>query len=246
VHDVLLRREVAHGVEVLAVLGPVVDRDAAVLGRAIAEASELGPRGVIVDLSDATEVSSGAMQVLRDARAAAPGWPRPALVVCCSSEEVAAGLASSLPVHGTREDGYAHVDDRSPAHRRRMDLDGSPHCPAAARALAADVVADLHLEPVADDLALVVSELVTNAIRYAQPPVEIEIETTDDEVTVAVADGSPGRPLVKDADDEAEGGRGLTLIDRLAAETGVRPQPPGKTVWAALHRRCTGDDPAVT
>jgi anti-sigma regulatory factor (Ser/Thr protein kinase) len=236
VHDVLLRREVAHGVEVIVVDGPIVDGDAGVLGRAIADASRLAPRGVLVDLSGATDISRRALKVLCDARGAAPGWPRPALVVCSTDQRLTAALGGTLPVHACREEGYAHVDDRSTAPRRRMDLDGSMHSPAAARAMAADVVADQQLDTVADDLALVVSELVTNAIRYAQPPVEIEIETTDSAVTVAVADGSPGRPQPRDADDDAEGGRGLTLIDLVATETGVRPKPPGKTVWAALQR----------
>jgi hypothetical protein len=38
-------------------------------------------------------------------------------------------------------------------------------------------------------------------------------------------------------DGDGEGGRGLPLVDLLASETGVRPSPPGKTVWAALARR---------
>jgi anti-sigma regulatory factor (Ser/Thr protein kinase) len=108
--------------------------------------------------------------------------------------------------------------------------------PARARALTSEVIAELHLESLHDDLVLVVSELVTNAVRYAQPPLELEIEAGEDTVTVAVGDGSPGRPVPREAPDDAEGGRGLSLIDLLAAETGVRPSPPGKTVWAALAR----------
>ena len=65
---------------------------------------------------------------------------------------------------------------------------------------------------------------------------EVEIQADDDTVTVAVVDGSPGRPAAKNPDADAEGGRGLRLIDLLAAETGVRPQPPGKTIWATLPR----------
>ena len=235
-HPVLLRREVAHGVEILAVRGPVSDADAPSLRGAIADAAGLSPRGVILDLSEATELAPTALDVIRAARVAAPGWPRPALLVCCSSAEVAAALQSSLPVHRRLEDGLAHVDDRSPSPRHRMDLDSSPHSPARARAMAADVVAELHLEPIGDDLALVVSELVTNAIRYAAPPVEIEIQADDHTVTVAVGDGSPGRPVAAAVGNDAEGGRGLALIDLLSEETGVRPRPPGKTVWAALSR----------
>jgi len=236
VRCVLLHREVAHGVELLSVRGPVDDNDAGALARTIHAAIELGPRGVILDLSDAGELSAAALAVIRDARLRAPGWPRPALLVCCSSQEVAAGLASWLPVHADVADGLAHVDDRSPAPRHRIDLDSSPHSPAKARAAMADVVSALHLEPLGDDLALIVSELVTNAVRYADPPVALEIEAGEKTVTVAVGDGSPGRPSPRPADPDAEGGRGLPLIDLLATETGVRPSPPGKTVWAALPR----------
>lgn len=232
----LLHREVAHGVELLSVRGPVSDRDAGALDRALHGAIALGPRGVILDLSDAGELTSSALAVIRDARLRAPGWPRPALLVCCTSEEVAAALRSWLPVHPDVTEGLAHVDDRSPAPRHRIELDNSPQSPARARALTADVVSALHLEPLGDDLALIVSELVTNAVRYAEPPVELEIEAGETTVTVAVGDGSPGRPTARAADVDAEGGRGLPLIDLLAAETGVRPSPPGKTVWAALPR----------
>ena len=94
----------------------------------------------------------------------------------------------------------------------------------------------MQLEPIEDELLLVVSELVTNAVTHADPPVRLELQAAPDRVTVAVADGSPGHPRPRNAADDAEGGRGLPMIDLLAAETGVRPNPPGKTVWAALTR----------
>jgi hypothetical protein len=77
---------------------------------------------------------------------------------------------------------------------------------------------------------------VTNAVRYGNPPLDLEIETGEHTVTVAVGDGTPGRPVPGDVPEDSDGGRGLTLIDLLAAETGVRPSPPGKTVWAEFDR----------
>lgn len=87
-----------------------------------------------------------------------------------------------------------------------------------------------------DDLALVVSELVTNAVRHAEPPLRLEVSTGEHRIVVAVADGCGQPPAPREADEEAEGGRGMALVDMLSAETGVREHPPGKTVWAALRR----------
>ena len=232
----LLRREFAQGIDILSVRGPVNDSDAPALLNAIADAAGLSPRGVLLDLSETTSVAPVALAAIREARDVAPGWPRPALMVCCASDDVSSALSGVLPVHPRREDSLAHVDDRRRGHRHHIELEDSVRSPAKARRAAADVVAQLHLEPMGDELALVVSELVTTAVRHAEPPVRLEIQADDDRVTVAVADGSPGRPVPRDAADDAEGGRGLPMIDLLAAETGVRPSPPGKTVWAALTR----------
>ncbi|MDX6199559.1 MAG: hypothetical protein QOJ79_2710 [Actinomycetota bacterium] len=232
----LLRREVAQGVEILSVRGPVSAADAPALLNAIADAASLSPRGVLLDLTGATRIASVAVTALREARDLAPGWPHPAFVVCCTSTDVTGAVGGLLPVYPRREDGLAHVDDRRSGHRHQIDLADSVRSPARARQATAEMVQQLHLEPIGDELALVVSELVTNAVRHAQPPVRLEIQADDDRVTVAVADGSPGRPVARMASEDAEGGRGLAMIDLLAADTGVRPSPPGKTVWAALSR----------
>jgi hypothetical protein len=65
----------------------------------------------------------------------------------------------------------------------------------------------------------------------------LEVLADADVVRVAVGDGDPGLPAPRDADDDAEGGRGMVLVDLLAAEHGVAQQPPGKTVWASVTRR---------
>ena len=54
---------------------------------------------------------------------------------------------------------------------------------------------------------------------------------------IAVCDASPVEPLPREADEAAEGGRGMLLVELLAESHGVRSQPPGKTVWARVRRR---------
>ena len=230
----LLRHEITDAVEIFSVSGPITDADAPSLEAALSRAAQLRPRGIVVDLSEAGPLSPAALAVLRAARDDAPGWPRAALVVCGLPPELAVHL--DAPVRRDRADALAHVDDRSSAPRRRFGCDHAVDSPYAARRAVVEAAGDLSIELLADDLQLVVSELVTNAVRYADPPVEVEIEAGEDTVTVAVVDGSPGRPVPVPATTDAEGGRGLLLIDLMAAETGVRPQPPGKTIWAALPR----------
>lgn len=230
----LVRREVCDAVEVFAISGAVLDPDVERLRSSLLGAVALNPRGVVVDLTAAGPFSAAALRMLDEVRRAAPGWPRPALVVCGASAELTAQL--HLPVHDGRGAAIAHVDDRSEAPRRRFGLEHALDSPCAARAAVVRAVEDLQLAPLSDDLQLVVSELVTNAIRYADPPVELEIEADEDTVTVAVADGSAGRPEPKSQNLDAEGGRGLLLIDLLSAESGVRPEPPGKTMWASFDR----------
>ena len=238
---VRLRHEVTDAVEVFGVQGPVTEADADNLRTVLLQAVLLQPRGVLVDLTHAGPLPPAAVAALDAVRRQASGWPRPSLVLCCDPGGAlealhGAGLGPSLPVHRVRSEGFAHVDDRSSAPRRRFGVAHDQLSPSAARAAVADVAEALGITALSDDLALVVSELVTNAVRYAQPPLEVEIEATRDQVIVGVVDGSPGRPYAKLDSTDAEGGRGLRLVDLLATETGVRPQPPGKTMWAALAR----------
>lgn len=79
------------------------------------------------------------------------------------------------------------------------------------------------------DLALLASELVTNAVRYgagSEELVELVVWPADGHYWVAVSDPGDGRPVVRRPPDvERESGRGLLLVDALAAAWGVRPRP---------------------
>lgn len=85
-----------------------------------------------------------------------------------------------------------------------------------------------------DSAALLVSEVVTNAVLHGDGTVEVRAELRGRSLRVEVKDDGPGAPSVRRADPEAEGGRGMALVDALSASWGVEPLPIGKYVWFVL------------
>ncbi|WP_177204310.1 MULTISPECIES: PAS domain S-box protein [unclassified Streptomyces] len=87
---------------------------------------------------------------------------------------------------------------------------------------------------VSDDALLLLSEVLTNAVRHGEGPVSLHLCRTDTELTVEVADRSPHLPDPRRAPEHAESGRGLFLVRALAVDWGIRPADGGKTVWFTL------------
>ncbi|MEU1281807.1 ATP-binding protein [Streptomyces sp. NPDC005805] len=93
------------------------------------------------------------------------------------------------------------------------------------------------MKPVADDGALIVTELVANAVRHTEARhIRVVVERTSDErVRVGVADKSRVAPQLRHASDSDVHGRGLTLVDALATRWWTDLRPWGKCVWAELR-----------
>ncbi|MGI5144079.1 MULTISPECIES: SpoIIE family protein phosphatase [unclassified Streptomyces] len=111
-------------------------------------------------------------------------------------------------------------------------LDDHPEAVATARAHAQH---QLTLWGVDEETAytteMIVSELVTNAVRYGTPPLRLRL-IKDRTLACEVHDGNPLAPRLRHAKTIDEGGRGLFIIAQLAQNWGVRYSPDGKTVWA--------------
>jgi anti-sigma regulatory factor (Ser/Thr protein kinase) len=89
------------------------------------------------------------------------------------------------------------------------------------------------------EILLVVSELVTNAYRYGTEPgdsVLVKVLTTDKRVRVEVHDPRRKRPHLRNESGERARGRGLHIIDGLAARWGTDDREFGKAVWVELER----------
>lgn len=113
------------------------------------------------------------------------------------------------------------------------DLVGDPAAVAGARTEAARQLAVWGLEEIAFTAELVVSELVTNAIRYGGPPIQLRL-IRDTAVICEVSDSSSAAPHLRRARTFDEGGRGLMLVAQLARRWGTRHKAAGKTIWAEI------------
>ncbi|WP_311137544.1 ATP-binding protein [Streptomyces sp. I6] len=88
---------------------------------------------------------------------------------------------------------------------------------------------------VAEDVLMVVSELVTNACLHAGGPLELVLDCTPERLRIEVSDASPQAPRPRPHPDPAvPGGHGLVVLGRLARAWGSVPRDSGKTVWAEV------------
>ena len=123
---------------------------------------------------------------------------------------------------------------------------GLPHSPvsaAIARQRLCTLLSAQSVSPaVLDDVALVISELVGNAVRHAtglpSGGLHVDWEIRPGVVEVAVTDGGgSSMPRARNASPDAQGGRGLAIVDALADDWGVRQQGSVLTVWAKIKDR---------
>jgi anti-sigma regulatory factor (Ser/Thr protein kinase) len=124
-------------------------------------------------------------------------------------------------------------------------LEGDPQAAGAARLFARSTLFDWDMDALVDSAAVIVSELVSNAMRYgltnpqnppvSSQPVWLGLLLQEKTVLCAVSDPSPEVPVVKEPDYLAESGRGLHIIDSLSDAWGwTSPDHAGKTVWAEV------------
>ncbi|WP_331770649.1 SpoIIE family protein phosphatase (plasmid) [Embleya sp. NBC_00888] len=111
------------------------------------------------------------------------------------------------------------------------DLPADPAIVAEARILAGRQLADWGLDDIAFTTELVVSELVTNAIRYASGPIRLRL-IRDATLICEVSDATSTSPRLRHARTSDEGGRGLFLVAQFTQRWGTRYTGDGKTIWA--------------
>jgi anti-sigma regulatory factor (Ser/Thr protein kinase) len=126
-----------------------------------------------------------------------------------------------------------------------------PHAPSSVGQARQQLGADLRghgvAEPAICDATLVLSELMSNAVRHARPMAGAQIRVawmlSDGTLELAVSDGGgPTQPRTeRPTSASSPGGRGLGIVDHLSRRWGVRRDDLGTTVWAALPARQSRD-----
>ncbi|MFJ5214623.1 SpoIIE family protein phosphatase [Streptomyces sp. NPDC088354] len=124
----------------------------------------------------------------------------------------------------------AHANGLDISRVSTWELPPDPAMVAHARKLTTEQLAQWGLEEMAFVTELVVSELVTNAIRYARAPIQLRL-INDTSLICEVSDASSTAPHLRRARVYDEGGRGLLLVAQLTARWGTRHTLRGKTIW---------------
>jgi anti-sigma regulatory factor (Ser/Thr protein kinase) len=125
----------------------------------------------------------------------------------------------------------------SPVTEHRQAFASTPISAGEARVFVESVLAGAGLSDLAYTATLLVSELVANGVLHSGTPLEVVVRCGEDRVRIEVYDGNQVLPVRKHYSNLSGTGRGLLLVERMAAGWGADPTPTGKVVWFELDGR---------
>ena len=145
-------------------------------------------------------------------------------------------------------DGSSMVQDRrgvaeEPRQARWMTLPAAAPAAGLARRATREALVSWTLGHLEETAALLVSELVGNAVRHARAgamALELRLETSNDRLRIEVHDADPHPPQPRTPAELDESGFGFVLIQALADRWGVRETANGKAVWVELNTEHVG------
>ncbi|WP_418960159.1 SpoIIE family protein phosphatase [Streptomyces tritici] len=142
----------------------------------------------------------------------------------------------ALPVPHPADDVavlVARTGRLAPDQVAEWDVPTDPAAVARVRSACARRLSEWGLDELAFTVELILSELITNAIRYGTAPVRVRL-LRDTSLFCEVSDGSSTAPHLRWAATEDEGGRGIFLVAQLAHRWGTRCTQDGKVIWCEL------------
>jgi anti-anti-sigma regulatory factor len=198
------------------------------------------PEALVVDLAGLSVSEPVALAVFSAVSRQAARWPGIAVLYCAPTDAVRSlfihGAFRRLPLFGTGDEARASARTDGTILPSLID-DLIPIAGAAreARNLATEACLRWGLPDLVGPASLIASELVTNVVEHAGTLATLRVSLRPRFVTVGVRDGSVAEPQL--GQPSPHGGRGLLLVQAMAASWGWLPVDGGKVVWASLARR---------
>ena len=223
-----------------AVVGEAGDGD-----EAVRAAEALQPDIVLLDLD---MPGAGGLEVLPALRAAAPqaqvvilsGLPRASVEDRARAAGAVGFLEKGIPVRRLVDElvvvaGLLEAVD-GVVDEQRATLAPDTTAPRAARGFVHEILQRWDCEDRLGTIALLTTELVTNAVVHARSVPEVAVVLLRDRIRLEVADRSHLMPVLRQAGAEDTSGRGLHLLTDLSSAWGVETTPDGKVVWFEVPR----------
>jgi signal transduction histidine kinase len=197
-----------------------------------------GPHAVACDLSRVIEVNTtGALRMLAAVGRHPRDWPGAPVAIVGLDPRAAQTLSGKplgghLMVSACLGQALSSLFQAASPVAESLHLTAHPTTPRASRDFVSRTLLDWRMNHYIAPAALVVSELVMNAITHAETDIDVSVSMHRRTIRVAVRDHSPRPPVERHGGDA---GRGLAIVTGLASAWGVLPTAAGgKVVWAVL------------
>lgn len=170
--------------------------------------------------------------------------PQSKVVVFTATDPAdSAGIVEHVEGYALKDDDLAYLIELIEEVGKRGDQTAVLQLPAAstsareARGFTREALNRWQLDGIGDDALLVVTELVTNAVTHARSECELRLSLGPHALRIEVLDRGAGTPDPLPPSATRNHGRGLHMIDAVAAAWGVEPVPAGgKLVWAEIRQ----------
>lgn len=151
-------------------------------------------------------------------------------------------LGPGLPPPGSGHDRCRSCPPPASTQRataRQLRMAARPAAVPQARAIVRELLREWQLDAMADEVTLLLSELMTNAVQACTagpdgPEIVATIRLAGTVLLLEIWDASPAPPVVQEADLTSESGRGLLMIEVMSTRWGHHQQDGGKVVWCEV------------
>jgi hypothetical protein len=220
--------------------GPLTPRTAPILRATVFDCLSSQPKLIVADVSAMNVEDDIVLTVLPALARHAAAWPGAGLALGAPGHRLAAALdrmavCRYVPVFSTVEQAVAAAADPIPCRAINETLRPTPAALATGRSMVAWACAAWNVPALAETARVIMTELLANTVRHARTPVDVRVSLRQRHLHLSVHDRSPAPARLTGPDhDHDPAGRGLLVVEALAAAWGNTPTAEGKVVWATL------------